>query len=36
MSDDTKLTIGLIAVIALIAWLGVIAYRAVQGEDLGK
>ena len=35
MTDDTKLTIGLIAVIALAVYLGVIAYRAVNDEDLG-
>ena len=36
MTDDQKMTIGLIAVVFLITWLGFIAYRAVSGEHLGK
>ena len=36
MTDDQKMTIGLVAVVFLITYLGFWAYRAISGEHLGK
>ncbi len=36
MTDDQKLTVALVAVVFLLSWLLVIAYRAISGDHLGE